>query len=93
MSTIPTVSDSSSDSLPAASVILAVTSSASPSAGALILTVTFLFSMSSLVNFCLIPLTVIMSPTDALSGKPIITSTLPLSSISAALIKASSLPT
>ena len=63
------------DWLPAMSVRLAVTSSVCPSNGASIFTVAVPLAMSSSVSCCSILLTVTMSPTEALSGRPIETAT------------------
>ena len=65
----------------------------SPSAGAAMLTVTFLAVMSSSVKNCSLPLTITVSPAFAVSGRPITTATVLSAPISSAFKKPSSLPT
>ena len=84
--------ETSSDLLPAASLMLTSTSKVLPSAGASTLTMILPATMSSAVKTVSSPLTITLSPAITSAGKSILTSTLPSASISSAEIHSSPLP-
>ena len=92
VSTVVAVASVGIDTLPAASLIVAVTVKAVPNTGAGTFTVVLPAAISAATNACSISFTVTVSPTTAFAGKPTIISTLLSASISFSVISLSPLP-